>query len=61
MQLRTPLWNSPMCFSDLRATETVSGGIGATDHLAFTALKQAAVVTAMVLCHVAMRDQRMPR
>ena len=95
MRLRTPLWNSPMCFSDLGATETVSGGIGATDHLAFTALKlpgvqtvqshagydvrthhtnadfveriepdalkQAAVVTAMVLCHAAMRDQRMPR
>jgi hypothetical protein len=25
------------------------------------ALKQAAVVTAMVLCHAAMRDRRMPR
>jgi len=40
VQLRTPHWNSPMCFSDLGTTETVSGGMGATDHLAFTALKQ---------------------
>ena len=30
-------WLKPL--ADLGATETVSGGIGATDHLAFTALK----------------------
>lgn len=86
-------WLKPL--ADLGATETVPGGIGATDHLAFTALKlpgfqavqsyagydvrthhtnadfveriepdalkQAAVVTATVLYHAAMRDQKMPR
>ena len=30
-------------------------------HIEPDALKQAAVVTAMVLCHAAMRDRRMPR
>jgi hypothetical protein len=86
-------WLKPL--ADLGATETTSGGIGATDHLSFTALKlpgfqavqsyatydvrthhtnadfveriepdalkQAAVVTATVLYHAAMRDQKMPR
>jgi hypothetical protein len=86
-------WLRPL--ADLGATETTPGSIGATDHLAFTALKlpgfqavqsyvgydvrthhtnadfveriepdalkQAAVVTATVLYHAAMRDQRMPR
>lgn len=86
-------WLRPL--ADLGVTETTSGSIGSTDHLAFTALKlpgfqavqsyvgydvrthhtnadfveriepdalkQAAVVTATVLYHAAMRDQRMPR
>ena len=86
-------WLKPL--ADMGVTETNAGGIGATDHLAFTALKlpgfqavqsyvnydvrthhtnadfveriepdalkQAAVVTATVLYHAAMRDQRMPR
>lgn len=86
-------WLKPL--ADLGVTQTTSGGIGATDHLAFTALKlpgfqavqsyvgydvrthhtnadfveriepdtlkQAAVVTATVLYHAAMRDGKMPR
>ena len=86
-------WLKPL--ADLGVTETTPGSIGATDHLAFTALKlpgfqavqsyvgydvrthhtnadfveriepdalkQAAVVTATVLYHAAMRDQKMPR
>jgi hypothetical protein len=86
-------WLRPL--ADLGVTQTTSGSIGSTDHLAFTALKlpgfqavqsyagydvrthhtnadfveriepdalkQAAVVTATVLYHAAMRDQRMPR
>ena len=86
-------WLKPV--ADLGATETPSGGIGATDHLSFKAvglpgfqavqsylgydvrthhtnadfveriepdaLKRAAVITASVLYHAAMRPDKMPR